>query len=99
MDQRVATTAPAARPNLSAQERKLAESREAMEKAAAKGDPEAQMMLAILLMEGSGYAAAPERGLALLVEAAQSADSIAPNRCSLPSMFAPSPRAGFPATS
>lgn len=72
MDQRVATTAPAARPNLSAQERKLAESREAMEKAAAKGDPEAQMMLAILLMEGSGYAAAPERGLALLVEAAQS---------------------------
>lgn len=70
MDQRVASS-PAPRTNLSSQERKLAESREALEKAAAKGEPEAQHMLAVLLMEGQGYAAAPERGLALLVEAAQ----------------------------
>lgn len=70
MDQRVATPS-AHRANLSSHERKLAESREALEKAAAKGEPEAQHMLAVLLLEGSGYAAAPERGLALLVEAAQ----------------------------
>ena len=36
---------------------------------------------------------------AAVVEAAQSADSIAPKRCSFPSMLAPSPRAGLPATS
>ena len=36
---------------------------------------------------------------AAVVDAAQSDDSIAPKRCSLPSMFAPSPRAGLPATS
>ncbi len=71
MDQRVAPPTPAPRANLSTQERKLAESREALEKAAAKGEPEAQHTLAVLLLEGNGYAAAPERGLALLVEAAE----------------------------
>lgn len=72
MDQRVISSTPTPRGNLSSQERKLAESREALEKAAAKGEPEAQHMLAVLLLEGQGYAAAPEQGLALLVEAAQS---------------------------
>lgn len=70
MDQ-VDIRAKAAAEQIRAVERQIAESRSALERSAAAGDPEAQHMLAVLLLQGEGYPQEPDRALALLVEAAQ----------------------------
>lgn len=53
------------------QDQRIAESRQALERAAAAGEPEAQVMLATLLLSGQGYEPEPDRALRLLVEAAE----------------------------
>jgi len=75
MNQRAEPAAPAAtidpRTVRNGQLRLLEESRQALERAAAAGEPEAQVTLATLLLSGEGYAPEPDRALRLLVEAAE----------------------------
>lgn len=66
-----AIEAQSARPTQALPSRQLAEARQALERAAAAGEPEAQVTLATLLFNGEGYPAEPARALRLLVEAAE----------------------------